>query len=167
MVLARGETAPMMALVRSTPGFQPEMVPSAVLNRKTLEPVLPSSSVTLNPAPLSLKTMPVGESGKMPPPGLPGTSTTNGLTDTCGAEVLYRVLVPVPWLAIHQLLVGPAAKPQGFTRFGSCSWAGVTLVSSDTRLVCTMTDANRRRASSASNRVDEPACRRGDFCARR
>ena len=35
------------------------------------------------------------------------------------AEVLYRVLVPVPWLAIHQLLVGPAASPQGFTRFVS------------------------------------------------
>src|SRR3989337_1877700 len=98
----------MMALFRSTRGFQPEMVPSAVLNRKTLEPVLPSSSVTLNPAPLLLKTIPVGESGKMLELGFCGTSTTNGLTATAELEVLYRVLVPVPWLAIHQLLVGPA-----------------------------------------------------------
>src|SRR3954451_25461579 len=118
-----------MALVRSTPGLQPEMVPSAVPTTNTLEPLLPSSSVTLNPVPLLLKTIPVGESGKMPPPGLGGTSTTSGLMVTDGLEALYRVLVPVPWLAIHQLLVGPAARPQGLTRFESSTWAGVTLVS--------------------------------------
>src|SRR5687768_11818166 len=112
----------MMALFRSTAGLQPEIVPSALLNRKTLEPVLPSSSVTLNPVPLLLKTMPVGESGKMPPPGFCGTSTTSGLTVTGELEVLYRVLVPVPWLATHQLLVGPAARPQGLTSFGSGTW---------------------------------------------
>src|SRR5215207_4012651 len=142
----------MMALFRSTPGLQPETVPSAVLNRKTLEPVLPSSSVTLKPVPLPLKTMPVGESRKMAGPGLGGTSTTNGLIATVGAEVSYRVLVPVPWLATHQGPVALGARPQGLTKFESSTCAGVTLVSSDTRLVCRMTDDNRRRCSNDSSR---------------
>src|SRR3712207_2786072 len=115
MVLGLGETAPTMAFVRSTPGFQPETVPSAVLNRNTLEPVLPSPSVMLNPVPLLLKTIPVGESGKRPPFGFGGTSTTNGLTVTVGAEVLYSVLVPVPWLATHHGPVVLGASPHGLT----------------------------------------------------
>src|SRR5688500_9253566 len=152
-----------MASFTSTVGFQPEMVPSAVANRKMLEVFSPAR---LNPAPLSLKTIPVGELAKMPPSGLPGTLTTNGLTVTVGLEVLYRVLVAVPWLAIHQLLVGPAAIPQGFTRFESSTCAGVTLVSSDTRLVCTMTDDNRQRRSSDSSPATKPACWRGDVPVR-
>src|SRR6516165_5211403 len=104
----------MMAWVGSTLGLQPEMVPSVVANRKTLEPVLPFSD-TLNPVPLVLKTVPVGE----PCGELGGMLTTNGRGVTGEVEVSYRVLVPVPSLPTHHSPVGLAASPQGLTKLGS------------------------------------------------
>src|SRR5579875_3887125 len=105
--------APMRAFVRSTPGLQPAMTPSVVANRKTLEPDLPFSE-TSKPVPLVLKTMPVGEpcAGTGLSVGLAGMLTTRGTTWVCGPEVLYNVLVPLPWLATQNGLVGPATSPQ-------------------------------------------------------
>src|ERR1700684_231721 len=108
--------ASMIAWVASTRGLQPEMVPSTVANRKTLEPVLPFSE-TSNPF-VGLKTTPVGvPCGEFAE--LDGVLTTSEVGVTPEAEVLYTVLVPVLGLATHQSPVGPAARPQGLTKFGS------------------------------------------------
>src|ERR1044071_564941 len=106
----------MMARVPSTEGLQPEIVPSVVANMKTLEPVLPFA-VTLKPVPAMLKTSPVGEpcSGKGLSAGLAGILTTSPSTCTCGCEVLYSVLVPLPWVEIQNGLVPLAVSPQALT----------------------------------------------------
>src|SRR5689334_18158070 len=106
---APGLVAPMTAWVPSTVGLQPEMVPSVVANRKTLEPVLPCA-VTSKPVRAMLKTSPVGEpcAGSGLSVGLAGMWTTNPKTWTCGCEVLYSVLVPVPWFDTQNGVVGPA-----------------------------------------------------------
>src|SRR3954471_22736132 len=105
----------MTALLRSTPGFHPEMVPSTVANRKTLERAVPPFLEMLNPPALgSWKTVPVGTPFGEP---VAGTLTTNEKGASDEVEVSYRVLVPVPSLATHHSPVGLAVSPQGLTRF--------------------------------------------------
>jgi hypothetical protein len=156
-----------MAWVRSTLGFHPEMVPSTVANRKMLGPVLGTpftTSETLKPPALgSWYTVPVaGPFGAL----MDGTLTTSEKGVTGEVEVSYRVLVPVPSLATHHSPVGLADSPHGLTKFGSWIWAGVTEVSSDTRLVCTMADDSRRRTSSDSSRDRGHGGWPGEDCVR-
>src|SRR5437588_209241 len=102
----------MMAWVRSTLGFQPEMVPSSVAKRNWLGPdALPS---VMTKSLVLLKTLPVG-APPGPPPGS-GMLTTGG---TPMPLLLYRVDRPVPLSEICQGPVGLCDRPQGLTRFGS------------------------------------------------
>src|SRR5882672_1199201 len=99
------------ALVTSTFGFQPAMVPSSVENRKTER--WPG---TTSKAPLkALKTVPVGADAPSCPLG--GGIVTTRL---CASPVpSYRVESPVPLSEIHQGEPEDRDMPQAFTRFGS------------------------------------------------
>jgi hypothetical protein len=111
-------------------GFQPEMVPSSVENRKS--PGLPGAT---RKVPVPLKTVPVGAAGGVPPAG-GGMVTTSGLaTGNNWPAPLYRVEVPVALLATHNGLVALAEMPHGFTRFGSVCAARPGM--SETRLAWT------------------------------
>src|SRR5678816_1282588 len=100
-----------MAVVPLT-GFQPKIPPSSVLKRNTALPP-PTGKLAVG-----LKTTPVGV--ECVPGGLPagGGMVT---TSDCGWPVLplYNVERPVPLSATQKGLIGPAARPQGFTRCGS------------------------------------------------
>src|SRR5437016_11383490 len=103
------------ASVGFTLGFQPEMVPSSVTNRKI------AFRVGFSRIPVvALKTVPVGAA--VPLPSGVGILTTRD----CGTPVaLYNVERPVPLSATHQGLPLPRASPQEFTRLGSTLMLGV------------------------------------------
>src|SRR5258706_2874688 len=104
----------MTVLVGPAFGFQPEMVPLVVANRKTLAVESLFGTRSKVPGPPLLKTSPVGA------PCSDGILTTNEeSTETCVCDVLYRVLVPAPSLANHHSPLGLAASPQGLTVFVS------------------------------------------------
>src|SRR5258706_55670 len=111
-----------MACVRSTPAFQPEIVPSSVLTMKRAGPEAAPLETT-KPLVL-LKTTPVGAATV--PAGLPlggGIVTTIGVPGGGGKGApapLYSVLRPVPLSAIQKGVVGPCTMPQELTRLGSC-----------------------------------------------
>src|SRR5215217_2941163 len=92
-----------------TVGLHPRIVPDSVANRKSAGAVV-VPSVTSNPVP-PLKTVPVGA---------PRTLTTS---DCRMPAPSYNVDVSVPLFATHQNVVGPAARPQALTRFGSVTAA--------------------------------------------
>src|SRR5206468_11420565 len=77
----------MTALLKSTLGAHPAMVPSSVAKMKMLLPVLPFS-VTLKPPP-PLKTTPVG----VPPVGLP---VGEGMFTPCEGFVVRGIFTPWP-----------------------------------------------------------------------
>src|SRR5882672_7044289 len=99
------------ALVTSTFGFQPAMVPSSVENRKTER--WPG---TTSKAPLkALKTVPVGADAPSCPLG--GGIVTTRL---CASPVpSYKVESPVPLSEIHQGEPEDRDMPQALTRLGS------------------------------------------------
>ena len=88
-----------------TPGFQPRIFPSSVENRNSEGPDTPSWLTTKSELPLN--TVPVGA---------PFTLTTSGMVAPVPS---YRVETLVPLSATHHGVVGPAARPQALTRFGS------------------------------------------------
>src|SRR5690348_165746 len=112
------------AWVRSTPGLQPEMVPSTESNRNTLDPLLPLAETT-KPLPAVLKTVPVGV-----PCGASGCVGLGGMVTTSGFPAgwawpwpLYSVLSPVPSSDTQNGLPELAVRPHGFTRWGSVTCA--------------------------------------------
>src|SRR5256885_2579042 len=108
-----------MAWVRSTPGLQPEMVPSSVekMNAATPEAV-PLDTVKpvppLNTMPLGVEMVPAGE------PAGAGTVTTSGVI---APAPLYSVDRPVPLSEIHHGPVALGIRPQALTRLGSVTAA--------------------------------------------
>src|SRR6476619_6900455 len=104
---------------------QAEMVPASE-SKMNLAGIGPMLVRSLNPFE-ALNTWPVGA-----PIGTVNTSGAmlNGVPDVPPA---YSVAVPVPLLATHSGVVGPAARPHGLTRLGSvsCARPGMSL----TRLV--------------------------------
>src|SRR3954468_2482615 len=106
-------------------GVQAEITPASESNRNRagMGRALGRSLTPFEP----LNTWPVGA-----PIGTVNTSGTmlNGAPPVAPA---YRVAVPVPLLATHSGVVGPAARPHGLTRLGSvsCARPGMSL----TRLV--------------------------------
>src|SRR5689334_10235130 len=115
------------ALVGSTPGFQPDIVPSSVANRKIAG--LPAFSLK---SLVKLKTVPVGADGGGPFIG-GGIVTTSGMI----APVLsYRVERPVPLSDTHQGEPELRDSPHALTRLGSTVAVDETELESVTRSVC-------------------------------
>src|SRR5438105_3387734 len=94
---------------------QPEIVPSALANRKRLDAETPFSEIT-NPAP-PLKTVPVG--------ALPECSAERTVTTSeKGSPRPSRMSeTPLPLSLNQNGPVGLKARPQGLTRFGSVTRA--------------------------------------------
>src|ERR1700758_285370 len=86
-----------------------ESVPSSLAKIKRAALGEPTPLFTTKPVP-PLKTSPVGLPCAPPAPG------TVKSTRTVPVATLYSVDLPLPLSAIHQGVVGPATRPQAFTR---------------------------------------------------
>src|SRR5215471_12600580 len=106
----------MIAFVGSTPGFQPDTVPSSVTQMNSA--CFPGAS--RKSAALPLKTMPVGVPALFWL-GAPGTVTTSDGTVTGLVDALISVDVPVALFEIHHGVVAPWTSPQAFLKFGSAT----------------------------------------------
>ncbi len=96
-------------------GFQPEIVPSSVTNRK----IAFTFGATGN-AEVGLKTAPVGANVPLP------SGVRIFTTRDCGLPTaFYRVERPVPLSDTHQAVDVPRASPQALTRWGSTLILGV------------------------------------------
>jgi hypothetical protein len=92
-----------------TPGFQPEMVPSSVTNKK----IAFTFGATGNAA-VGLKTTPAGASVPLP------SGVRIFTTRDCGTPLaLYKVERPLPLSETHQGLTLARASPQALTRLES------------------------------------------------
>src|SRR5262245_52844263 len=113
------------ALVELTAELQLRIVPSSVTKRNGGE------LSEIKKSPVSLKTIPVG----VPPVGLVGVGMVTTSGETRGKACprpLYSVDTPPLLSATQNGEVGPKARPQGLTRFGSVKRATPSM--SETRL---------------------------------
>src|ERR1041384_2538510 len=86
-----------------------ESVPSSLAKINRAAAGEPTPLFTTKPVP-PLKTTPVGLPCAPPAPGTVKSATI------VPVATLYKVVVPVPLLAIHQGVVGPETRPQALTR---------------------------------------------------
>src|SRR3954462_8972986 len=104
----------MIACVGSTPGFQPETVPSSVTQMNSAG--LPGASRKSDGLPLN--TIPVGVP-RPDVPGAAGTVTTSEGSVTGMVDALVSVDGPVALFEIHHGDVAPCTSPHAFRTLAS------------------------------------------------
>src|SRR5271168_3560659 len=106
------------AVMGSTAGVQPLIVPSRVAKIKAVAPDLPSAVIVKSVGfGLMFPTTPVGV--PRVPAGLEGAAGTVTKSGTCAPAAVYRVENPVALSLTQNGLVGSETRPQPLTRWVS------------------------------------------------